>query len=644
MESAFTTLDTVVFLVALVGVMAIGLYAGRKEDTAEDYFLAGRTVRWWGVAGSIFGSNVSANHLVGFVGAGFAFGFAHSHFELGAIAGLMLLCYGLLPVYRKLRLYTLSEYLGRRYNDGTRLIYALMMILVMVVFQMVAGFYIGSRSMQVLLEGTPLELSYSWGVMALAVVAAAYTIQGGLKAVIWTDVIQSLLLLAAAITVALLVFSQPEVGGWSGMMAIDSALPHAERKMRLYLETSHEELPWTGVLSGLLVAHFFYWGTNQFIVQRALSARSDAEGRRGIVAAGFLKLLIPFFSIATGVAAFYMLDERLGDHGIVQDVVFAELIRLVVSPLGFGLVGLIAAGLIGAILSSIDSMMNSAATIVTFDLYKRYVEPEASDRRLIWVGRLSIIVFMMLAAVMAITVIDPESEKNFFLVIVDQQSHVTPGLLVVFLLGVFWRRATGTGALVAIVAGPIFSVGLHLVYRHLLSGYESIAAVFGSELNTFHRLAVATVASAFVHVAVSLASSIDPEKSRLGWSELVGHDPRLLSRYGARLLATLGFYVVMAVSMVAEFITPPAAGFLAAAWTLGIIVRGTREARARQRDSASDTSDKQEVEAGRGAALAEPVAPGPLAEPVAPGPLLADDRLWAGVLCSLAIFMMFYFY
>jgi SSS family solute:Na+ symporter len=293
----------------------------------------------------------------------------------------------------------------------------------------------------------------------------------------------------------------------------------------------------------------------------------------------------------------------------------------VVAPLGLGLVGLIAAGLIGAILSSIDSMMNSAATIVTFDIYKRYVEPEASERQLIWVGRASIVVFMTLAAVLAITVIDPESKENFFLQIVDQQSHLTPGMLVAFLLGIFWRRATGTGALVAIVAGPMISVGLHVVYRDWLAGYQSINDVLGSELNMFHRLAVATAVCALVHAAISLATKRDPEKERLVWTDLGGHDPRLLARYGARLLTTLGFYVVMAVSMVAQFITPLAAGVLAAAWTMGITVRGTREARARQQPESSE-----------GGSGEQPPAP------------VADDRLWAGLLCSLAIFMMFYFY
>ena len=189
----------------------------------------------------------------------------------------------------------------------------------------------------------------------LAVVTAVYTIVGGLKAVIYTDVIQSVLLLFAGILVAVLTFSQPEVGGWSGMIEFDQARPRADQKMHLYLPTSHPDLPWSGALTGLLILHCFYWSTNQTIVQRTLAARSDREARLGIVAAGFLKLLIPFFTIAGGVAAAQLFALRMPERIIDPDAATPELIRLVV-PAGLGLVGVVMAGLIGAILSSIDSL------------------------------------------------------------------------------------------------------------------------------------------------------------------------------------------------------------------------------------------------------------------------------------------------
>ena len=478
-ENVLTTPDLIVFFGSLVVVMAIGLWASRREETSEDFFLAGRSTPWWGVAGSIFGSNVSANHMVGMMGIGFSVGFAQAHFELGAIVGLMLLCYGFLPVYRRLKVYTLSHYLGARYDERSRLAYSLIMVVLMAVIQMVPALYIGSRSVCVLLGGDavsrvavtadaetrgpdnsalPAEgdgspsvrepsqagraklnvnpFYYAFFVIALAAVSASYTIWGGLKAVIWTDVIQSVLLLGAGILLAVLTFGQ--IGGWDSMMALDR---QGAGKMHLYLPASHPELPWTGVLTGLMALHCFYWGTNQFIVQRTLSARSDLEARWGIIAAGFLKMLIPFFAIGTGVAAFYLFQTRLPDRTIAPDTAFTELVKLVI-PLGTGVVGLIMAGVIGAILSSIDSMMNSAATLVAVDVYKRHVNPKADERRMILVGRLCILFFVVLAALLAIFVLDPNSEENFFLQIVQYGSYLMPGLLVAFLLGMFWRRST----------------------------------------------------------------------------------------------------------------------------------------------------------------------------------------------------------
>ena len=309
-------------------------------------------------------------------------------------------CYGFLPVYRKMNVFTLSEYLGRRYDDRSRLSFAVIMVVIMVVVQMVPGFYFGSRSVNRLLQGdtgskataeavvdaegslseikiqnegrkyakTPEVIikgdgggkaqaqiddqgrvisvtliesgsgydadkppsimfkggnernekispgdvdptHYQIGILVMALVTGAYVILGGLRAVIITDVIQSVLMLVGGLIVAFVVFNLPEVGGWSGMRAMDAAAAPGSQKMHLYESSDHPTLPWTGMLSGLMVLHFFYWGTNQFIVQRALSARSDKEARIGIITAGFFKLLIPFFSIGTGIAAFSLFKK-----------------------------------------------------------------------------------------------------------------------------------------------------------------------------------------------------------------------------------------------------------------------------------------------------------------------------------------------
>ena len=691
--NVFETLDVVIFFAALIIVMIVGLIAGRKEDTSEDYFLAGRKIPWWGVAGSIYGSNVSANHMVGMMGVGFSIGFAQSHFELGAILGLMVLCYGFLPVYRRLRVYTLSEYLGTRYDGRSRLAYALIMVIIMGVVEMVPGLYIGSRTICVLLgddavvqteldtngsvtlgqikdgikvadvqveakKSTDVKFGYYvFFVIALALVAGGYTIVGGLKAVVWTDFIQSMLLLAAGLVVAFLTFSK--VGGWSGMMATDAASGSA--KMHLYLPTNHPELPWTGVFTGLMAMHCFYWGTNQFIVQRALGARSNSDARLGIVAAGFLKLLIPFFAIGAGVAAFYLFKQEVTDRTIDPDAAFSELVKLVI-PAGLGLIGLIAAGLIGAIMSSIDSMMNSAATIVTVDIYKKYFNPDATDQQMIRVGRYSIIGLVVAATLMAIFIMDPNSKTNFFLQIVDYQNYLTPGLLVAFFLGVFWKRATATAAIASICAAVLFSwiseyaynecYGMPQAFYRIATeqvpidaikigdlpaefrdkSYALIAAqaevykgqlnsinrTLGHQLNFFHRVVVVLFFTTLLHVVVSLLTQPDAEKGEYTWTGKGGSTVAIFRSLMLLIGISFAVFALFGLLMVQEVIGAGLAAWLASIWTFCVF----------------------QWHMHRNPRMSEPTD-GSEAIPVG---LVRDDRFWASWLCSAAVFMHFYFY
>ena len=650
MGDVFTTFDLIIFFVALIGVMAIGWIAGRKEEDTEDYFLAGRAIPWWGVAGSIFGSNVSANHMVGMLGIGFSIGFAQSHFELGAIAGLMVLCYGFLPVYRKLRVYTLSEYLERRYDERSRLAYAIIMLIIMAIVQMVPAIYVGARSSCFLLGGNAIhEISaeelagnnsdqeinegssqesknellvdrkyYVGFVIALSVISASYTIFGGLKAVIWTDVIQSVIMLIAGIAVAIITFNK--MGGWTDVMSMDQA---GFDKMHLYLPSNHPDLPWTGVFTGLMAMHCFYWGTNQFIVQRALAARNDSEGRLGIIAAGFLKLLIPFFAIATGVASVYLFKAELPNQEIAPDTAFSELVKLVILPIGPGLVGLISAGLIGAILSSIDSMMNSASTIVSFDIYKKYYRPDASDKELIFVGRVAIVVFVTVAALMAVFVVDPNSKKNFFLTIVDYQGYFTPGILVAFFFGMFWKRGTANASIYAIISGVFFSWAVDKGYQNFLNEIPAIQEYLGDQLNFFHRVVFVLFLSSIVYVVVSLTDTPDEENSKMTWASLGGHSSAEVRKTIIGFIVTLTLYILLAVLLVKSIITPKQAAAIGSIWTFFCFLMLAK--RAQKKAALAENIDQQ-------------------GNTAVSGSLLSQDRFWAGFLCSLAVYVMYAYY
>ena len=525
MPIPLSAFDIFIFLASILAVLAIGLWAGRREESTKDFYLAGKDVPWWGVAGSIFGTNVSAEHLIGMLGIGYSIGFAQAHFEYGAIAGLLILAFVFLPLYRGMGLYTLSEYLGKRYDERSSVLYSAFNILTIVIVRMALGFYIGARALSYLLDGTALEIGYSAGILIFAVVTATYTVIGGLKAVIWTDFLQSVLLLLAGIFVAVLVFGQPEIGGFTALLAKDAALPAAEQKFHLYLPPDHPQLPWTGVFSGLLIIHIFYWSTNQFIAQRALAARSKYDARMGILAAGFLKLLIPFVSIATGVAAGFLFESRMATGELaalpLPDDAFPLLVQMIV-PAGYGLVGIITAGLIGAILSSIDSMMNSGATLFTFDFYKRYVNPGASEKRLILVGRVAILVFVGIGAGIAALIYTEDAADNFFLKVPAQIGHVVPGMAVAFLAGVLWRRASASGAFWAMLLSPAFSFAIEWAYAIAAGGASPLAEALhnalGPQLNFLHRTALTAAFALLLMAALSVrGDKPDPSIDRYTW-------------------------------------------------------------------------------------------------------------------------------
>jgi SSS family solute:Na+ symporter len=374
------------------------------------------------------------------------------------------------------------------------------------------------------------------------------------------------------------------------------------------------------MLSGLMVLHFFYWGTNQFIVQRALSARSDKEARIGIITAGFFKLLIPFFSIGVGIAAYYLFKKQ--DMNVASDDVFITLLTQYVKPIGFGVLGLVAAGLIGAILSTVDSMLNSAATIITFDIYKKYINPNADERKLIWVGRIWIAIFIVIAGLVSILIMDPNSKSPFFIYVAANQMKLVSGLVVAFLVGMFWKRATGAGGITAILSGLFFSFAFAppqgapwpSLYELTFANIPWIVEMFGPKLNFFHAAFLASIIAFVLHILVSLNTQPDKEKGKLTWTELGGHDPSVLRKAGIKLLLTLGLYLVLALAMVGGWTSPIVAGTVAAIWTWFVFAELAFVAVVRSHVSGKPIS------------------------------LFSEDRFWAGLLAALAIFMMYYYY
>ncbi|MBL0955370.1 MAG: sodium/solute symporter [Leptospira sp.] len=482
-----TTVDIFFFGFTFLLVLGIGMVAGRKESSSKDYFLGGRSLPWWGIAGSLFGTNISANHLVGMLGIGFSVGFAQSHYEFGSIPAIVLLAFVFLPLFRRKKFFTLSQFLQDKFGKETGKIYSAIS-LILITIQLTGALYIGARSFLPFLQNLGLSVTYTELVIWIAFTSTIYTWFGGLKSVVYTDVIQTFLILASGIVLAYLSISRPEVGGLLELFAKEEGRMDGLSKMNLYLPPNHPTLPWTGALSGLFILHTFYWNTNQYVVQRTLGGKSLREARYGILVGGLLKLTVPFFSILTGIAA-YQIWFSLGETtNIAPDEAFSKLVVLVV-PVGYGLIGVILAGLLGAIFSSIDSMLHSAATLFTIDFYKPLFEKNGkslSDERQMKSGRMFLLLFSFLVTVFAIVLIDPNSKKNFFIELSNQSSHFTPALLVVFLLGIFNVKINTKAICGTILLTPFLS----LLSPYLYTNYAPIfiKLTFGEELNFLHRV------------------------------------------------------------------------------------------------------------------------------------------------------------
>ncbi|MCA9096779.1 MAG: sodium/solute symporter [Planctomycetaceae bacterium] len=484
-------LDVLILVGSVILITAFGMWIGRKEENTNDYYLAGKTVAWWAIAGSIFGTNVSSHHLVGMMGAGLKEGFAQANYEFGAIFGLMMLCYFFLPFYRHMGVYTLSEYLGRRFDDRSLLVYSITNMAFLLI-QMVGTMILGALTIEKLTAGSPYAVSYPTAIWLLSIVSAAYTFYGGLKADIFNDVVQSVLLLIGSGLLAVLAIWHPNVGGLSGLLTKEPD------KFHVFFAADHPVLPWSGVLSGLMVLHMYYWGTNQFIVQRTLGARSDWDARLGVVTAGFFKLLIPFLCIVPGMAAAFILNI---DPETESDTAFAGLTRTLL-PGGYGLVGIVMAGLVAGILSTIDSMMNSTATLFTFDIYKKYIGPKTSELGLVWVGRFSMMGMVGLAIWLSLYF--GQTRGGIFNTMADYNAYLVPGVIVAYVAGILQPFVTPSASFITIIAGPLLSIGFE----------QGAKYGFGHQLQAFHRAGLATIGCYIVLVIVSLITASERNADR----------------------------------------------------------------------------------------------------------------------------------
>ncbi len=426
-----STLDLVVVGIYFVLVLYIGLRMARRTRSGEDLFLAGRRLGWMPVGFSLFASNISSTTLVGLSGAAYTWGIAVSNYEWMAAFVLVFFAVFFIPYYLNARITTVPEFLERRFDRRSRLYFSGLTMFSNVVVDTAGTLFAGAMVLKVFFP----DLDLFTAGLGLALVAGLYTAAGGLAAVVYTDVLQAVVLLVGACLVSYLSFAEVDFS-WANVVA---ATP--PERLSLMLPLDDPNLPWLGTLVGVPILGFYFWCTNQFIVQRVLGARSIAHARWGALFAGFLKLPVLYLMVLPGVMAGIFLPEL--DNG---DAVFPT---LVTTLLPAGLVGLVMAGLLAAIMSSIDSTLNSASALLTMD-FLRPSRRGWSPRQVAWVGRGFIVLFMLLAAMISPLI---ENFSGLFHYLQSALAYLVPPVAVVFVLGLFWRRTTATAAFATLLGG-----------------------------------------------------------------------------------------------------------------------------------------------------------------------------------------------
>ena len=439
---ALNWLDLAAFVAFLATVIGISLYASREEETTADYFLAGRKLSWWLIGFSLIASNISTEHFVGMAGRGYDIGLAIASYEWMAAVTMVIVAIFFLPKFLRSGIYTIPEYLEYRYSTGARTLMAGYVMVAYVVVALASVLYAGSLALQSI-----FGMDIIAGVWLIGIIAGTYTIYGGLKAVVWSDLLQGVALILGGLLVMVLGFQA--VGGWSEFVAGSAG------KLHTVLPWNHPEMPWVAVfIGGLWIPNLYYWGLNQFITQRTLGARNLAEGQKGIFLAAYIKLFIPFIIVFPGIMAYQLYGSDIPQ----ADQAYPYMISRILPA---GLRGIMFAALFGAVLSSLDSMLNSAATIFTIDIYKRHLKKDAPNRTLVTVGRIATAVFVVIGGLWVPVVAGFGSIFQYMQMI---WGFISPGIVASFLFGMLVKKAPPAAAIGAMILGvPVYGLLLLLL-------------------------------------------------------------------------------------------------------------------------------------------------------------------------------------
>jgi SSS family solute:Na+ symporter len=501
--------DIAVFLLFIVAVVGFSMFKSRREEGSEDYFLAGRRLKWYLIGLSIVAANISTEQFVGMSGQSAGnVGLAVSGYQLLGAVTIVFVALFFLPRFLRAGIYTMPEYLEYRYSPSARAIMAFYMMVIYVCVTITAVIYSGALTLHTIFDMDLVKATWLIGF-----IAALYTTWGGLKAVVWADLFQGSALLVGGLLTMILGFKVIGVGTFFEANA---------DRLHMVLPRQHPEIPWTALVIGLWIPNFYYCGLNQFIVQRTLAAKTLRQGQLGIIFAAALWLIVPFAIVMPGIMAVHLYGDQLA----TPDQAYPTLIRSLVPV---GLRGFIFAALAGAVISSLASMLNSASTIFTMDLYRRHLNKDASQKSLVLIGRILTLVFVIIGCTIAPRLAD-ERFQGVFHYIQEFQGYISPGILAAFAFGFVVKRtpaAAGNAALILTVP----------IYGFLYWKFKEIAFL--------NRMAITFIAVLIVMGILTLINPLAEPKEMPVRDEIELKTSRLVLILGGLvILSVIAFYII----------------------------------------------------------------------------------------------------
>ena len=525
-QVTLNVIDGIIILCYLVGIIGYGISKG-KQQSSEDYFLAGRNLTWPIVGISLFAANIGSSTLIGLTADAFKTNIAVYNYEWMAAVVLVIFAIFFMPFYLNSKVYTMPEFLERRYDGRARYFFSIITIVGNVIIDTAAGLYAGNFILKIIFP----ELDSAIIITLLAIAAAAYTIPGGLSAVVHTEVIQAIILVMGSIALTYFCFDQ--VGGWSGMIAGLDAMNQggqlnksSDEVFSLVGPINDPYMPWTGLVFGVPLLGFYFWANNQFMVQRVLSAKDLNHGRWGALFAGLLKLPVIFIMIVPGVIAIVLFSDTdiSGLNYLIPSstgmVVCSQLSDcpnmtypvLIYNLLPVGVLGLVIAGLLAAMSSSISATLNSASTLITMDFILK-LKPNLSSKNLVTSGQIATVILVMLAAAWA-----PQIEKfsSLWEYLQLVLGFIAPPIVSVFLLGLFWKRGNANGAFASLLGGLILSMIL------ILSKVNHWFPVI-NDIHFLHTAPLLLLACLVIHICFSLLSAPPSQEKieKMTWTKAI---------------------------------------------------------------------------------------------------------------------------